>query len=73
MSVRLKEYIRKKGLESNERIFPICYTTAREMVRKSGKLADVDLKPHDLRRHAATYASRAGAPLEIMLIKQLNT
>ena len=36
------------------------------MVRKAGKLADVDLKPHDLRRHAATYASRAGAPLEIV-------
>ena len=36
------------------------------MVRKSGKLADVDLSPHDLRRHAATYASRSGAPLEIV-------
>ena len=36
------------------------------MVRKAGKLAGVDLKPHDLRRHAATYASRAGAPLEIV-------
>jgi len=66
VSVRLKEYIRHKGLESNQRIFPICYTAAREMVRKAGKLADVDLKPHDLRRHAATYASRSGAPLEIV-------
>jgi len=36
------------------------------MVRKAGKLADVDLSPHDLRRHAATYASRSGAPLEIV-------
>ena len=36
------------------------------MVRKAGKLADVELRPHDLRRHAATYASRAGAPLEIV-------
>ena len=66
VSIRLKDYIRQKGLESNQRIFPICYTAAREMVRKSGKLVDVDLKPHDLRRHAATYASRAGAPLEIV-------
>jgi integrase len=24
------------------------------------------LKPHDLRRHAATYASRSGTPLEIV-------
>ena len=66
VSVRLKEYIRKKGLETTQRIFPIGYTAAREMVRKAGELADVDLKPHDLRRHAATYASRAGAPLEIV-------
>jgi integrase len=36
------------------------------MVRKAGKLVDVELRPYDLRRHAATYASRAGAPLEII-------
>lgn len=66
VSVRLREYIREKGLESSQRIFPIGYTGAREMVRKAGKLADVELRPHDLRRHAATYASRAGAPLEIV-------
>lgn len=29
-------------------------------------MVGIDLKPHDLRRHAATYASRAGAPLEIV-------
>ena len=66
VSLRLREYIAQKGLESNQRIFPICYTAAREMVGKAGKLAKVDLKPHDLRRHAATYGSRAGAPLEIV-------
>ena len=26
----------------------------------------IDLKPHDLRRHAATYASRSGTPIEIV-------
>jgi len=36
------------------------------MVRKAGKLADVDLKPHDLRCHAATYASRTAAPIEVV-------
>jgi len=65
-SVRLKEYIPQKGLESTQQIFPICYAAAREMASKSGKLADVDLKPHDLRRHAATCASKSGAPLEIV-------
>jgi integrase len=29
-------------------------------------LVGIHLKPHDLRRHAATYASRSGTPLEIV-------
>lgn len=36
------------------------------MVRKAGKLVGINLRPHDLRWHAATYASRAGTPLEIV-------
>jgi len=36
------------------------------IVKKTGKLVDIDLKPHDLRRHAATYASRSGIPIEIV-------
>ena len=35
-------------------------------VLKAGKLVDIKLRPHDLRRHAATFASRAGTPLEIV-------
>jgi integrase/recombinase XerD len=35
-------------------------------VKKAGKLAGTELRPHDLRRHAATYASRAGVPIEIV-------
>jgi integrase/recombinase XerD len=35
-------------------------------VRKSGQLAGVELRPHDLRRHAATYASRYDVPIEIV-------
>jgi integrase/recombinase XerD len=27
------------------------------------------VRPHDLRRHAATYASRAGTPIEIVSSK----
>ena len=33
---------------------------------KAGKLVGIHLRPHDLRRHAATYASRSGVPLEIV-------
>ncbi len=36
------------------------------MVNKAGKMVNIHLKPHDLRRHAATFASRAGTPLEIV-------
>jgi hypothetical protein len=32
---------------------------------KAGKLVGIHLRPHDLRRHAATCASRAGIPIEI--------
>lgn len=30
------------------------------------KLVNMKLNPHDLRRHAATYASRSGVPIEIV-------
>jgi integrase/recombinase XerD len=35
-------------------------------VEKAGRLVGINLKSHDLRRHAATYASRSGTPLEIV-------
>jgi len=63
---RLKKYIRDKAIESNSKIFPISYPAARAVVKKAGRLMDVNLRAHDLRRHAATYASRSGIPLEIV-------
>ena len=51
---------------SNERIFPITYAAARIVVKKAGDLVEIHLKPHDLRRHSASYASRSGTPLEIV-------
>ena len=50
---RLKEYIRVKNIDQNQRIFPLTYGGAREVVRKAGKAAGVNLRPHDLRRYAA--------------------
>ena len=29
-------------------------------------MVGVNLRPHDLRRHAATHASRSGTPIEIV-------
>jgi len=63
---RLKEYITTKVIGSGQRIFPISYTAGREVVNKAGKVVGIHLRPHDLRRHAATYASRSGVPIEIV-------
>ncbi len=63
---RLNVYIREKGIKTGQRIFPITYAAARLVVKKAGKLAGIDLRPHDLRRHAATYAPRSGVPIEIV-------
>lgn len=51
---RLEKYIHVNGLEGDDLVFPIKYPTARKIVRKAGKRAGINLKPHDLRRHAAT-------------------
>jgi integrase/recombinase XerD len=63
--VRLSEYIKANDFGTDDRIFPISYVAAWSMVRRAGRLVDIELKPHDLRRHAATYASRSGTPIEI--------
>jgi integrase len=47
-------------------VFPISYEAARIMVLKSGNMVGIRLRPHDLRRHAATFASRSGVPIEII-------
>jgi integrase len=64
--IRLTSYVRSHEIESTERIFPISYVAAWSMVKKAGKLVNIELRPHDLRRHAATYASRSGTPIEIV-------
>ena len=63
---RLREYIQTKRIEPEQRIFPITYNAARVMVNNAGKIVGVYLRPHDLRRHAATHASRSGTPIEIV-------
>jgi integrase/recombinase XerD len=66
LAQKLKEYIQSRDIQPHERIFPISYQAARIAVKKAGKLVNVNLRPHDLRRHAATYASRSGTPIEIV-------
>jgi len=63
---RLKEYVRVQKIAPKQMIFPICYGAARAMVKKAGQIVGIRLRPHDLRRHAATFASRSNVPLEII-------
>jgi integrase len=57
---RLREYIENRKLDADQRIFPLTYQGARAMVKKAGNLDGIRMAPHDLRRHAATCASRSG-------------
>ena len=66
IAIRLADYIVSKKLSQDDRVFGICYTTARNLVTKLGQKFNVHISPHDLRRHSATYASRNGVPLEII-------
>ena len=63
---RLREYIAAKRIGTDQRVFPISCTSGRRIVNKAGKVVGIHLRPHDLRRHAATFASRSGVPIEIV-------
>jgi len=63
---RLKAYIQMRGLKENNRVFNVCYGTARTMINRLGRKVGIRLNTHDLRRHSATFASRNGMPLEII-------
>jgi len=63
---RLAEYVNSKHLQSDSRVFPLCYSAARSLVRRLGAKVNAMVSPHDLRRYSATYASRNGVPLEIV-------
>ena len=62
--VRLTGYVRNRNIGKNDRILPISSVAAWSMVSKAGKMVDIEVRPHGLRRHAATYASRSGTPIE---------
>ena len=66
IATRMRNYITNQGLTGEHSLFPICYSTARSFIKKLGEKANVRIRPHDLRRHSATYASRNGVPLEVI-------
>jgi len=63
---KLQSYVMKNGVDQSDRVFGLSYSTAYRMVRKSGGMVNSSLRPHDLRRHAATQASRSNIPLEVV-------
>jgi integrase len=75
LAVRLNSYIQEKDLQPDDRVFPLSYSGGRRIVTKAGERVGVALRPHDLRRHSATYASRSGMPLEViskMILRHQN-
>jgi len=66
VSRKLSEYIQGNTIQGGDLIFPICYSTARSMIKGLGATLNVNVSPHDLRRYSATYASRNGVPLEVV-------
>jgi integrase len=66
VSRKLAEYVKETAINGEDRIFPICYSTARSLVKRLGTKLNVRIAPHDLRRYSATYASRNGVPLEVV-------
>jgi integrase/recombinase XerD len=66
IATRLRSYIISQQFTGDHPLFPICYSTARSFIKKLGEKANVHIRPHDLRRHSGTYASRNGLPLEMV-------
>ena len=55
---RLKDYIREIGIQPHQRIFPICYEAAREMVAKAGGVVGIHLGSS---QHATGHRRRCGS------------
>jgi integrase len=57
--VRLTDYVKANEIGKNDQIFPLSNVAACSLVKKAGKLVKIEIRPHDLRRHAETHASRS--------------
>jgi len=63
---RLKGHLEAHNPRPYQRFFPVCYSTARSLVKRLADKMDVKIRPHDLRRHSPTYASRTEISLEVI-------
>jgi integrase len=56
---RLRAYVRDENLRAGDRIFSLTYNGGRLAVKRAGERLGIALRPHELRRYAATFASRS--------------
>jgi integrase/recombinase XerD len=63
---RVAEYITASNLGPDDHLFPVCYSTIRNVINRLADKFHLKVSPHDFRRHSATYASRNCVPLEIV-------
>lgn len=63
---RLQEYIKSKNMCPDDRVFALSYSGARSLMNRINEKFGTKIRLHDLRRFAATHASRAGVPLEVI-------
>ena len=66
LAAKLASYVQENDLKPEGRIFPLTYSGGRRIVVLAGNRVGKKVRPHDLRRHSATYASRSGVPLEVI-------
>ncbi len=63
---RLQRHVAERRLGLGDRMFRLSYSGARALITRAAAQVGIPLRPHDLRRYAATFASRSGVPLEIV-------
>jgi len=63
---RLRQYVAASQCGPGDRIFRLSYSGARALITRTAAQVGMPLRPHDLCRYAATFASRSGVPLEIV-------
>ena len=51
---KIHDYTQQEDLTPGDRIFPICYSTARALIKNLGGRVSVVLTPRDFRRYSAT-------------------
>jgi integrase/recombinase XerD len=69
--VRLNDYVQANDAGFHERIFPISYVAAWSLVKKAGQLVSIELRPHDLRRHAVVSLLPALPALRLAVLNRL--